>query len=85
MIWSLAIHHVCVGSTNITLPCASAPVWMRDRQTKGEEKRRCMGEGKQLFEVREPTVELVDQEETCFHWSEPIHKGAVKHSSGLGL
>ena len=27
-------------------------------------------EGKQLFEMKEKTVELVDQGKTCFHWSE---------------
>lgn len=79
------MHHVCVGSANITLPCASAFLWVGDRQTEREEKKRWMEEGKQLFEVKEQTVELVDQGETCFHWSEPIHKGAVKYSGGLRL
>lgn len=65
--WNLAMHHVCVGYSNVTLPCLF--VW----QTEREEKTRWMEEGKQLFEVKEQTAELADQGKTCFHWSEPIH------------
>ena len=44
-----------------------------------------MEEGKQLFELKEQTVELVDQGKTCFYWSEPIHKGAAKYRGRLRL
>lgn len=77
------MHHVCVGSTNMTLCCASASLC--DRQMEREEKKRWMVEGKQLFEVKEQTVELVDQGKTCFHWLGPIHKVAVKYSANFRL
>lgn len=74
------MQHVFVGSTELTLPCASASLCFTDRQTEREEQKRWVEEGKQLFEVKEQTAELVDQGKTCFHWSEHIHKGAVKYS-----
>lgn len=46
------------------------------RQTKREENKDLMDEGKQLFQVKEQTVELVDQGNAVFHWSEL--RGAVK-------
>lgn len=77
------MNHVFVAPTNIALNSAS--LWIRHRQTGREEEKRWMEDGKQLFEVKEHTVELVDQGETCFHWSESIHRGAVKYSECLRL
>lgn len=35
VLWNIAMHHVCVSSANVTLPCASTSLWLRDKQTEG--------------------------------------------------